>query len=120
MEPDEESLPESLPGELLQDRHAATAPNRGKRCQCGKEPNEESVPESLPGELLLDGLAATAPNRGKRCQCGMEPDEESLPETPVDRATGRRTCRNGTESRETLPVWNEVWLGNGQGTACKR
>ena len=26
-----------LPGELLQDRLAATAANRGKRCQCGRE-----------------------------------------------------------------------------------
>ena len=49
MGPDEESVPESLSGRLLRDGPATTAPNRGKRCQCGMGPDEESVPEMPAG-----------------------------------------------------------------------
>ncbi len=33
---------------------------------------------------------------------------------------GKTVYRNGTESWETLPVWNGDWQGNGHGAACKR
>ena len=71
----------------------------------------------LPGGLRRDGPAATAANRGIYCQCGKEPDEESVPEMPAGRVAARWTYRNGSESRDILPVWKGDWLGNGHGTA---
>ena len=89
---------------------AATAPNHGKRCHCGNEPDDDANQRCLSTGLLRDGPAATALNHWKHCQCGNEPDDESQPEMPVDRAAARRTCRNGTESLETLPVWKGDYL----------
>ncbi len=71
MDPDEESLPESLPEGLLRDDLPQRHRIAGNAASVERNRTRNPYQRRLSTGLLEDGPAATAPNRGKRCQCGM-------------------------------------------------
>ena len=58
--------------------------------------------------------SATAPKRGFCCRCGKGRRREDAVQGPVERVHGKGCCRNGTESRNLLPLWKGeriIWPG---------
>ena len=64
-------------------------------------------------ELLTNSRAATAANRGKRCRCGSGRWVESgkCAVWPVEVVASDAPCRNGSESREMVPLWEGAMGG---------
>ncbi len=84
---------------------SATAANRGKHCRCGK-PSHAAHRRQLPLEHLPSPPpSATAANRGKHCRCGKPPHAAHRRQHPLGHHTVTTSIRNGSKSRETLPVW---------------
>ena len=97
--------PEGLQKGCSGKRHSATAPNCGIRCRCGKRAEWQCRPEGLQKGCSGEKHSATAPNRGIRCRCGKRAEWQCRPEGLQKGCSGKRKLRNGTESREMLPLW---------------
>ena len=85
----------------------ATAPNHGNHCRCGARRFKKQPHKGPQDGTLGICLTATAPNHGNRCRCGTKKIEPAA-KRPAGRDARNLPDRNGTESRESLPLRSEA------------